>query len=78
MKYKIPGNQVTVVIRDDGPLIHCGDSPSYRTVRIELTPEQVHALELKHTHSHNGKDFFEEISRIILEPPCAPFAPPST
>jgi len=66
-KYKIPGGQVTVIIRDDGPLIHCGDSPSYRTVRIELTPEQRSALELRHTHCHDGKDFYEEISKIILE-----------
>jgi hypothetical protein len=69
MKYRIPGNRVTVVIRDDGPMFHCGDSPSYRTVRIELTPDQVNALELRNTHSSGGTDFFEEISKIILERP---------
>jgi hypothetical protein len=69
MKTRILGNRVTVFIRDDGPMIHCGDSPSYRIVRIELTPEQVNAIELRHTHCHNGKDFYEEISKIILENP---------
>jgi len=69
MKYRIPGNQVTVVIRDDGPMIHCGDSPSYRTVRISLTPDQVNALELRCTGTTGGNDHYEEISRMILERP---------
>ena len=69
MKTKLPGNQLTVIFRDDGPMIHCGDSPSYRTVRIILTTEQVSALELRHTHTWQGKEQYEEISRVILENP---------
>ena len=50
---------VTVVIRDDTTLIHCGDSPRYRTVKIELTNEQIALLRLREN---------EEVSKMILEP----------
>jgi hypothetical protein len=68
-KYRTPGNQVTVIIRNDAPLIHCVDSPSFRTVRIALTPEQVNALELEWVSTSNGIDHYEEISKMILERP---------
>jgi hypothetical protein len=68
-KYRIPGNKATVLIRNDGPMIHCGDSPSYRTVQISLTPEQINLLELELVGTSNGHDYYEEISKIILERP---------
>jgi len=37
---------LTVVIRDDSPMIFCGDSPSYRSVQIRLTNEQKSSLNL--------------------------------
>ena len=49
---------LTVIIRDDSPVIHCNDVPSYRTVRIELTTEQIDRIELFQV---------EKISRVILE-----------
>lgn len=51
--------RITVVIRDDTPLIHCGDTPRYRTTTFELTDAQVQALRLNEN---------EEVSRLILEP----------
>jgi hypothetical protein len=36
-KTRLPGAVLTVIIRDDSPMIHCGDSPSYRTVSITAT-----------------------------------------
>ena len=68
MKRKIPTGELTVITRDDSPMISCGDSPSYRTVKIQLTPEQRKELELKHTCSVNGDDYYENISCCILEP----------
>ena len=34
-------NKLIIVIRDDTPLIHCNDSPSFRSIQIELTPDQM-------------------------------------
>lgn len=65
---KYPSGQLTVVIRDDSPMIHCNDSPRYRTVRLTLTPEQREALKLRCTGSSGGAAIYEEVSMCILEP----------
>lgn len=62
-----PRNLLTVIIRNDGPMIHCGDSPSYRSVQIELTDEQVRKLELRCTGSTAGSPEYEEISKCFIE-----------
>lgn len=71
---KLPSNKLTVVFRDDGPMIHCGDSPAYRSVQITLTDEQVRALAMRHTHSSGTNQFHEEISRCFIEPDVTPNA----
>ena len=58
---------LTVVIRDDAPLVCAGDRPSYRTAQIELTPSQRKELTLKYAYSTGGKDYFEQVSHAILE-----------
>ena len=63
-----PNNVLTVIIRDDAPMIHCGDSPTYRSVSIQLTNEQIAMIALRNTHHCNGKDHFEEISKCFIEP----------
>lgn len=68
---KIPGRTLTVVIRDDSPMIHCGDSPAYRSVQLELTDEQLARIGLKWTYSSGSIDYYEEISRCFIEPPSA-------
>jgi len=35
------GRILTVIMRNDAPLIYTNDSPTYRTVQIELTEDQV-------------------------------------
>jgi hypothetical protein len=67
MKTKLPGSKLTVVIRDDSPMVHCGDCPSYRTVVLSLTTQQQEALELRYSHTQNGNAFYESISHLILE-----------
>jgi hypothetical protein len=52
-------NVMRFVIRDDTFLIHCNDSPTYRTVEIQLTDEQTAEITL-------GTN--EWISRAFLEP----------
>jgi hypothetical protein len=59
---------LTVVIRDDGPLVFCGDVPSYRTVRIDLTTEQEALIDLREVGVNCGQAIHEQISRAILEP----------
>jgi hypothetical protein len=61
------GTHLTVIIRDDSPLIHCGDTPSYRRVTIGLDAHQVEQIMLKPTCKNMGKDIFESVSRCFLE-----------
>jgi hypothetical protein len=68
MKYILPNPNLTVIIRNDSPMIHCGDSPTYRSVRIVLTDEQVKQLKLKYTDSTFGQDNYEVISKCFMEP----------
>jgi hypothetical protein len=60
--------KLTVILRDDSPMIHCGDSPSYRSVQINLTPEQCEALKPRWTGSSAGVDEYESISKAFIEP----------
>lgn len=60
--------KLTVIIRDDAPMIHSGDSPKYRTVCFPLTADQESRIYLAHTHSNGQEKCYEEISRVILEP----------
>lgn len=50
--------KLTVIIRNNAPLIHLGEPIEYRTVHIELTWEQLKQLVLE-------KD--EEISQVFIE-----------
>lgn len=64
---KLPGKTLTVMIRDDAPMIHCNDSPSYRSVRIELTDEQRDSIGLRATGVTSGNPIYESISKCWLE-----------
>jgi hypothetical protein len=55
-----PSNRLTVVMRDDGPFIHVGANPSYRSVSITLTDEQMKAIRLRHDE--------ECVSQCWIEP----------
>ena len=54
-----PGNILTVIIRDDSPMFHANDSPTYRSVRIELTAEQRARIQLRHESEHISQCFIE-------------------
>lgn len=62
-----PGKRLTVILRDDAPMICCGDSPSYRTVVLELTDEQEAAIMLQHTGNQGRRLIHESVSKLILE-----------
>ena len=64
---KLPPKFLTVVIRNDAPLIFCDDSPSYRSVKVELTEEQRKALALFYVGSSGRRAYFEEISKCFIE-----------
>lgn len=51
---------LTVILRDDSPMIFCGDSPSYRSVQVELTDEQWAKIK--------PRDENESISTCFIEP----------
>lgn len=67
MNMKKPATHLTVVIRDDSPLIHCGDNPSYRRVTIKLTDDQINYILLKATSQVMGNDVYESVSNCFLE-----------
>lgn len=64
---KYLGGTLTVVIRDDSPMFHCGDCPSYRTVVLQLTDEQISALKLMESSRSGETIYYESISRAVLE-----------
>lgn len=64
---KLTGKILTVLIRDDTPMIHCNDTPAYRSVRIELTDEQREQIALRATGSTSGNPIYEAISKCWLE-----------
>ena len=67
-KFVRPNNIMTVIIRDDGPMIHLNASPQYRTIQFRLTGEQLDQLNLKFVGVNNGLDHYEEIDRCFIEP----------
>lgn len=66
-KTKLPGNIITVIIRNDASVIFCESSPAYRSVRIELTEEQREKLTLKQVGVNCGHEIFETISQCFIE-----------
>lgn len=65
---KLPGNTLTVVIRNDSPMFICQDAPSYRSVKITLTKEQQLLLSLECTGSQGSTPIYEVISKCFIEP----------
>ena len=59
--------KLTVIFRNDAPMVCVGDSPSYRTVVINLTPDQERQLELRQTYKSGKTQYYEDISKAILE-----------
>lgn len=64
---KAAGTMLTVIIRDDSALIHCGDMPTYRRVTITLSEYQIGKLMLKATAKSGGTDIYESVSNCFLE-----------
>jgi hypothetical protein len=62
-----PPISLTVIIRDDSPIIFAGDSPYFRRVTIQLTDEQKEALKLRKVGIVGKEDIFESVSRSFLE-----------
>ena len=59
--------KLTVIIRNDAPMVYCGDCPSYRTVVLPLTAEQCEMVKLRLTATAGGNEYCEQISTTILE-----------
>ena len=62
-----PNIKLTVILRNDSPLLFCGDSPSYRSITIELTDEQKDLLKLRETGINCGQTVHESISKCFIE-----------
>lgn len=64
---KLPPATLTVIIRDDAPLVFFNSAPEYRTVRVRLTDEQRAAITLNANGVQGGKPVWESISMAIIE-----------
>jgi hypothetical protein len=51
---------LTVIMRDDGPFVHAGGSPVYRTVQIVLTQDQLDEIKPRWQHDGIDRCFIEE------------------
>lgn len=58
---------LTVIIRNDAPMLFCGDSPTYRSVQVELTQEQQEKIKLRVVGTQGNLDLLESISSCFLE-----------
>jgi len=58
---------LTVIIRDDSPMLVCGDTPKYRRVTFNLEPWQIALMEVKETGKLMGKPIHEDISKVFIE-----------
>lgn len=65
---KLPNNKLTVIFRDDSPMVMCNSSPTYRSVQVTLTDEQVHLLARRETYSSGTVQYYEEIAPCFIEP----------
>lgn len=64
---KLPPDTLTVIIRDDAPVVFCNSTPEYRTVRMRLTDEQREKIMLRANSSQGGNPVWESISMAIIE-----------
>lgn len=69
---QLPGRILTVIIRDDSPFIHLGNSPVFRSVRVQLTEFQRHKLALRLTGTSGVDEQFESVSKCFIEPEPEP------
>ena len=56
---------LTVIIRDESPVIHLNEPVSFRTVQIVLTKEQVEKLEFLHREENISMCFIEGNKELI-------------
>jgi len=53
---------ITVIFRDDSPMIYAGDTPKYRTVVINLTENQIAKLNTRNKEEHVSMAILQEVS----------------
>ena len=58
-----------VIIRDDAPTVFLQDVPTFRSVAIELTDEQLAQVELLCTGMNCGQPIYESVSRVFFDEP---------
>lgn len=59
--------KLTVVLRDDAPLVCCDAPSAFRSVSIEFTDEQRAQLALRWTNRSGDKACYESVSQCFIE-----------
>lgn len=62
-----PKGHLTFVVRDTAPLAVLQEPVGHRTVRVELTEEQLDRLSLRKTGWSGGGPIYESISMVLWE-----------
>ena len=60
-------DKLTVIIRNDGPMLFCGDAPTYRRVTFDLTDKQKEQIKLDQVGVSCGDEIWEKVSKCFLE-----------
>ena len=63
-----PCRTLTVIIRNDSPWVNCNSAPTYRSVHVELTQEQIDKLALNWAWSCGDTRHYEEVAQCFIEP----------
>jgi hypothetical protein len=63
----LPPKKLTVILRNDAPMLFCNDTPTYRSISIELTEEQRRAIRVCFAYNEGESVFYENISKCFIE-----------
>jgi len=57
---------LTVVLRNNSPMLYAGDPPTHRTIHVPLTDQQLQMIEPLKVGHNCGTDVFEEIAMCFF------------
>jgi len=65
---RLPGNVLTVVLRDNSPFYNLQERPTKRSVQVPLSEEQRTQIALRCTGAIGTSPIYEEIEQCFIEP----------
>jgi hypothetical protein len=59
--------KLTVILRNDAPVIHAQAAATYRTVQVQMTASQIEALRPRRIGGTGETTYYEDFQMAILE-----------